>query len=136
MAIRTLRRWSGHVSLAPLAVLLLGACGGGDVSGRGCEGSAGPDTSGIRPQLLTQIDLETGGAAQIARFEETARHWEGDGETQSCRIEFDGEIEFTGDAYYGTSERKAGDRVPFTAEAEFLDNGAGWERSLVGIQPG
>jgi hypothetical protein len=119
--------------LAALA-LLLAACGAA-ANGSSCEGAGGPDVSGIQDQLLANINLEVDGAARIVEFRETSRDGDGEGDLQSCRVGFEGEIEFTGDCHYHMRERKMGERVPFEAEAEFIRDAAGWTRATVGIHP-
>ena len=120
------------LSTAALA-LLLAACGASDEGP--CGGSGGPDVSAIQDQLLASINLEVDGAARIAEFREVGRDGEGNADFQSCRVRFQGEIEFTSDCYYHLRERRRGDRTPFEAEAEFLKDEAGWKRATLGIYP-
>lgn len=120
------------LSAAALA-LLLAACGA--PVGGSCDGSGGPDVSAIEDQLLASINLEVDGAARIAELREVGRDGEGKADFQSCRVRFQGEIEFTSDCYYHLRERRRGDRAPFEAEAEFLKDEAGWKRATLGIHP-
>ncbi len=114
-----------------LASLLVAACGGGDGAGGG--GRGGPDLAATQQKLLASVNLVVEGNARFSKFAEKSRKSEGGGGMESLMVTFEGEIEFTGDCYYGDKERKKGDRVPFDAEVEYLRDGDGWKQLIMGL---
>ena len=115
----------GRILGVALLGVLLGACGG----------SGGPDTGEAQQKLLASVNLGAEGKAKFAEFKETGRTLEGEGEFQGCVVEFEGQIEFTGDCEYEMQPRKAGDRVPFEASVEYVKDQEGWKPISMGLYP-
>lgn len=137
--LRVLGRLS--ISIALMLSVMLAACG--DSSGGGTGGSSGagrgargiPDAAAAQQKFLANVNLSAEGLARFAEFKEIGRKHEGEGDFQGCVVSYEGVLEFTGACAYNNKPRKAGERVPFEAQAEYIQSPDGWQQMGMGFYP-
>jgi hypothetical protein len=88
-------------------------------------GGTGPDPRLAVVRLQAEINRITPGAGRLVSYAETGANYEGPEEMQSALVNFEAELEFTGDAYF-RGERKAGAHVQVYGEVEYITEGGGW----------
>jgi hypothetical protein len=117
-----------------ILAVCVGACGGAS-GGAGGGTGPGPDTSAVKQHLLETVNGSAGGQARFTEFKESGRKQEGSGDSASCTISYEGEVEFTGPCEFNGLPRKAGDRATFEAEVEFIQDESGWKQGSAGFYP-
>ena len=154
------RSAAGIVSIAALA-LMLGACGGGAESGVAtvqpganvgqappqAAGSSiqGPDLSQLGQTVLGKINqdpmrMEMKVAARLIEFNVTSAKTEvHEGMGADTVVECEGVVVFDGDVEWNwkdTEPKKAGEPAKFQCQAEYLNQGNGWQLfGPMGIYP-
>lgn len=88
-------------------------------------GGTGPDPGLALARLQAEINRITPGAGRVISYAETGAHYEGPEEMQSALVNFEAELEFTGDTYFH-GDRKAGERIQAYGEVEYITEGGGW----------
>jgi hypothetical protein len=154
------RSTSGIVSIAALAVML-GACGGGAQSGSAAvqpganvsqaptmaagNGIQGPDLSQLSQIVLGKINqdpmrMEMKVTAKLIEFNVTSAKTEvHEGMGADTVVECEGVVVFDGDVewnWQATEPKKAGEPAKFQCQAEYLNQGNGWQLfGPMGIYP-
>ncbi len=112
-----LTRASFRVAVLAALSFAMAACSGG-----------GPDTSEAKTKLLTSVNLQVMDLAKWAEFRETTRKSTNDNGMQSFELEYEGELEFTGDCNYNGKDRKSGDRQKVYGMVEYVKDGDVWKQ--------